>query len=43
MVDIDAWALAKLVNHAEFEERVAPNLCILRALLCNFVDAECLG
>ena len=43
MVHINTWALAKLVDHAEFEERVAPNLCILRALLSNFVDAECLS
>ena len=42
MVDINAWALPELIDHAEFEERVTPDLCVLRALLSNLVDAKCL-
>ena len=42
MVDIDDTSIAKLVNHAKFEQGMAPNLTTLSLLLSHFVDRECL-
>ena len=43
MVYIDNITVTKLVNHAQFEERVAADLRVLRLLLSHFVYLESLG
>ena len=42
MVNIDNTSIAKLVNHAKFEQGMASNLATLSLLLSHFVDGESL-
>ena len=43
MINIDNIAITKLVNHTQFQKRVAADLRVLRLLLSHFVDLKSLG